>query len=72
MLKMIRKFIRNRNIETNISRIQGHNSIICGYIFIGFIDFILKGKSLLENTNLFFPKEYERNDKIILKCFNRI
>ena len=72
MLKMIRKFIRNRNIRTNISRIQGHNSIICEYIFIGFIDFMLKSKSLLENTNLFSPKEYERNDKIILKCFNRI
>ena len=31
---------------------------------------MLKGKSLLDNTNLFSPNEYERNDKIILKYFN--
>ena len=35
----------------------------------GFIDFMLKGKSLLEYTNLFSPNEYEKNDKIILKHF---
>ena len=36
---------------------------------IGFIDFTLKGKSLLNYTNLFSPNDYEKNDKIILKCF---
>ena len=36
---------------------------------IGFIDFILKGKTLLEYTNLFSPDEYEKNDKITLKYF---
>ena len=36
---------------------------------IGFIDFMLKGKSLLDYTNLFSPGEYENNHKIILKCF---
>ena len=35
---------------------------------IGFIDFILKDKSLLEYTNLFSPDKYKKNDKII-KCF---
>ena len=30
---------------------------------------MLKGKSLLEYTNLFPPNEYKRNDKIILKYF---
>ena len=44
--KEIKKFIRNKNIITNIYRIQAHNAIICGYICIGFIDFILKGKIL--------------------------
>ena len=24
---------------------------------------------LLDDTNLFIPKEYKKNDKIILKCF---
>ena len=41
--------------------------IMCGYFCIGFIDFMLKGKSLLDYTNLFSPSNYEKNDKIILK-----
>ena len=40
-----------------------------GCFCIGFIDFMLKGKSLLEYTNLFSPNEYKRNDKIISKYF---
>ena len=36
-----------------------------GYFCIGFIDFMLKGKSSLEYTNLFSLNEYEKNDKII-------
>ena len=39
------------------------------YFCIGFTDFMLKGKSLLDNTNLFSPNECEKNDKIILKYF---
>ena len=38
---------------------------MCGYVCTGFIDFMLKGKSLLEYTNLFPPNDYEKNDKII-------
>ena len=41
--KEIKKIIRNKNIITNVYRIQAHNAI-CGYFCIGFIDFILKGK----------------------------
>ena len=32
---------------------------------------MLTGKSLLENTNLVFPNDYEKNDKIILKYFQK-
>ena len=39
---------------------------MCGYYCTGFIDFMIKGKSLLEYTNLFSPDDYEKNDKIIL------
>ena len=42
---------------------------MCGYICIGFIDFMLKGKSLLDYTNLSYPNEYEKNDKTMLKYF---
>ena len=67
--KEIRKFIGNKNIISNIYRIQAYNLIMCGYFCIGFIDFILKDKSLLDSTNLFSSNDYEKNDKIILKYF---
>ena len=44
---------------------------MCGYFCIGLIDFMLKGKSLLEYTNLFsLLNDYGTNDKIILKYFH--
>ena len=42
---------------------------MCGYFCIGSIDFMLKGNSLLEFTNLFSSNKYKKNDKIILKHF---
>ena len=69
ILKEIKKFIGNKNIVTNISRIQAYDSIVCGYFCIGFIDFILKSKSLLDYTNLFSPCDYEMNDNLTLKYF---
>ena len=45
--KEIKNFIGNKNITKNIYRIQAFNSIVCGYFCIRFIDFMLKGKSLL-------------------------
>ena len=42
---------------------------MCGYFCIGFIDFMLKDKSLVEYTKLFSLNEYKKNDKIMLKCF---
>ena len=44
--KEIRKFIGNINLIINIYRIQAYDSIMRGYFCIGFIDFMLKGKSL--------------------------
>ena len=32
---------------------------------------MLKGKSLFEYTNLFSPNEYKKNNKIILKYFEK-
>ena len=69
ILKEIKKFTGNKNYKINIYRIQACDSIMCGYICIGFIDFMLKDKNLLEYTNLFSPLGYKRNDKIILKYF---
>ena len=46
--KEIKKFMGNKNIIINIYRIQVYDSIMCRYFCVGFIDFMLKGKSLLD------------------------
>ena len=58
--KEIRKFISNKNTQTNIFRIQAYNSVICGYFCIGFIDFRLKDKNLTDFTNLFSPNDFKK------------
>ena len=65
----IEKSIGNKIVIINIYRRQAYDLIMCVYFCIGFIDFMLKGKSLLDYTNLFSPNDYEKNDKIILKYF---
>ena len=65
--KKFKKFIRNKNIIRNIYRIQPCDSVICGYFCTGFIDFMLKGKSLLDYAKLVSPDDYEENDKKILQ-----
>ena len=65
----IRKSIENRNLISNIYTTQAYDSVMCRYFCTGFVDFMLKGKSLLEYTNLFSPNDDEKNDKIILKYF---
>ena len=42
---------------------------MCGYFCIALNDFMLKGKSLLDYTNLYSPNEYEKNDKMTLQYF---
>ena len=54
-LKEIRKFIGNKDITPKIYRIQACDSIMCVYFCTGIIDFMLKGKSLLEYTNILSP-----------------
>ena len=58
------------NTMNKILWIQAYVSVICGYFCIGFIDFMTKGKSLLDYTNSFFRNKYEKNAKIILKYFH--
>ena len=55
--KEIKKFIRNKNTKASIYRIQAFDSIMCGYFCIGFIDFMLKGESMLDYANLFSPND---------------
>ena len=37
--------------------------IMWRYFWIGFIDFMVKGKRLLNSTNLFSPNNYEKKKK---------
>ena len=67
--KEIKKFIGKKNIHANIFRIQAYDSVMWGYFCVGFIDFMLKDKSLIDFTNLFSPNDLYKNDDIILNYF---
>ena len=67
--KEITTFINNKNIKTNIFRIRAYHPVMCGYFCIGFINFMLKGKTLTNFMNLFSPNDFEKNDDIILSLF---
>ena len=66
--KEIIKFISNKNIKTNIFRTQTYDSITCGYFCIGFIDFMLAGKTLSKFTNVFSPNDFKKM-MIYIKLF---
>ena len=76
--KEINKFIRskeprnavgNKNIISNIFRIQAYDSITCGYFCIKFINYMIKGKNLLDYTYLFSPNDFKKNDRVIKRIF---
>ena len=48
ILKEIKTFVGNKNIKTNIFRIQAYDSVMCGYFCIGFADFMFAGKTLTD------------------------
>ena len=54
------KFIHNRNIITNIYRIQAYDSIMCGYFCIGFINFMFNCNSSTDYTSLFSPNNLKK------------
>ena len=42
---------------------------MCGYFCILFINFMLKGKTLNDFTNLFSPNDFKKKYEIILRYF---
>ena len=67
----INKFIGNKNSKSNIFRLQAYDSIMCGYYCIEFINYMLKGKTLLDYTNLFSPNDFKKNDQFIKRIFKK-
>ena len=65
----INRPLQNKTITTNIFRIQGYDSIMCGYFSIGFIDFMLAGKTLTDLRIFFSQNNFKKNDDITLKYF---
>ena len=71
------KFINNdttkssaiARINSNIFRIQAYDSIMCGYFCIEFINYMLKGKTLLDYTNFFSPNDFKKNDQVFKRIF---
>ena len=67
--KEIKAFIGDKNIKTDIFRIQIYDSIMCQYFCIGFIGFMLSGKTLTDFTNLSSSNNLKKNDDVILNYF---
>ena len=66
----IENFTHDKNIIASIFRVHSYDPIMCGYYCIGFVNFMLKGNSLTDFTNLFSPNDFrKKNDDIILNYF---
>ena len=59
--KFIKRSIDKFTIKISIFRIQAYESVMCGHFCIGFIDFMLKGKSsLIGVAILFSPNDFKK------------
>ena len=67
--RLLSSALQNKNIKTNIFRIQAYDSIMRGYFYMEFIDFVLAKKILTEYINLFSPNNFKKNDDIIFNNF---
>ena len=67
-LKKLKK-LSGIKTKANIFRVQANDSVMCGYLCIGFIDFMLAGKKLIDYTSLFSPHDFKKNDDIVLSYF---
>ena len=69
--KEINKFIGSSDIKSNVFKIQAYDLIMCGYFCIKFINYMVKGKTLLDYTDLFSPNDFKKNDRVIKKIFKK-
>ena len=59
--------IKDESITHNI--LQDYQSIMCGFYCTAFIEYMLSGKTFLDHTNLSFPNDYRKTDKILYLYF---
>lgn len=55
-------------MATDIHRVGTIDWVMCGYFW--FVNLRLKSKTYLDYVKRFSPKEYGKNDKIVLKHFH--
>ena len=67
--KEIKTFVDTYTVLTNIFRTQAYDSIMRGYFYIGFLDFMLASKTFMGFTNLFPPNNFLKIDDMILNYF---
>ena len=65
----VKDFIGNKNIVANIFWVRANNSVMYGYFCVGFIDFMLADKKLIDFTSMFSPYDFEKNHSIIFSYF---
>ena len=65
----IKEFVGNKNVIVNIFQVQANNSIMCGYICIGFIGIMLAGQKLIDFMSMFSPCDFKKSDNIILLSY---
>ena len=58
---------KDKSITNNIFRMQDNDSVMCGFYYIAFIEYMLARKVLLNYTIFFSPNDYKKNNKITLK-----
>ena len=61
--KKVLNKVKDKSITHNIFRIQDNDSIMCQFICIAFMEYMLAGKTLLNYTSLFSPNNNKKNEK---------
>ena len=63
------RFLRGKDLDVNIFRVQSKQLVLCGYFCIKFLEHMFDGKTLIEYTRLFSPNDFEANDRVVLSLF---
>ena len=70
MPREVIRFLKNKDLHTNIFRVQPADSVLCGYYCIKFLEFMFSGESLHDFTNMFSPTDFLANDAKVLSLFD--